>query len=96
MKPSKEQPRLPGIDPEQDDRERRARVWLWLAWMAMREEDSILYADDIRERERRSSELDDLAKTRKACLRKADRVAGRGYAARAWRGAIDEFLNAKI
>lgn len=71
-------------------------MWLWLAWMATREEESILYARDIRERTRRAGELDALAAAKKACLRKADSIAGDGYSSRAWNDAIDEFVSPKI
>jgi len=72
-------------------RRRRARVYLWLAYMAGKEEDAILYHRDYRERERRADDLDELAAARARCVERADEIAGPGYSDREWREALEAF-----
>ena len=73
------------------ERHRRARVWLWLAYWAGKEQDAIYYHRDVTLAARKADELDVLEHARRRFLEKADEVGGAGHADRAWRSALDAF-----
>lgn len=72
-------------------RRRRARVYLWLSYMAGKEEDAILYHRDIRERERRAVDLEAFAEARRRCVERADEIAGPGFSDRSWSESLEAF-----
>ncbi len=73
------------------ERQRRARVWLWLAYWAGKEQDAIFYHHDVTLASRSGDALDALEAARQRFLKKADEVGGPGHADRAWRSALDSF-----
>lgn len=77
--------------------ERNARVWLWLAYLASREADTIIYADDQLERMQRieSGEFDMLQDAQERFIAKADEVGGANFSTEHWRSSIDEFIGEK-
>jgi hypothetical protein len=71
-------------------RRRRARVWIWLAYLGGKEIDAILYHPNpaVRSRE---EEVADLEAGRKRCVAKAEEVGGLGTADRDWASAMEAF-----